>query len=71
MDPTDLPLSIKPDNIYPMIVAGIKNIPLTKYLIQQVHNHQKTELMLLENMSQGSKDWVLERVTKSASDQER
>jgi hypothetical protein len=27
--------SIKPDNIIPMI-AGIKNIPLTKYLIDQV-----------------------------------
>jgi malate dehydrogenase (quinone) len=28
-----LPLSIKPDNIFPMLSAGIKNIPLTKYLI--------------------------------------
>jgi malate dehydrogenase (quinone) len=40
---SDLPLSIKPDNIYPMIVAGIKNIPLTKYLIQQVRQSQKIE----------------------------
>lgn len=32
----DLPKSIKLDNAIPMIFAGIKNIPLTKYLIEQV-----------------------------------
>lgn len=32
----DLPLSIEMDNILPMISAGWKNIPLTKYLIEQV-----------------------------------
>lgn len=32
----DLPLSIEIDNILPMISAGWKNIPLTKYLIEQV-----------------------------------
>ena len=32
----DLPLSIEMDNIVPMIAAGWKNIPLTKYLIEQV-----------------------------------
>jgi malate dehydrogenase (quinone) len=47
---SDLPLSIKPDNIYPMIVAGTKNIPLTKYLIQQVRQSPNTAPMLLENM---------------------
>ncbi len=32
----DLPLSIKANNIRPMISAGLDNLPLTKYLIDQV-----------------------------------
>ncbi|HXS37431.1 MAG TPA: malate dehydrogenase (quinone), partial [Flavipsychrobacter sp.] len=32
----DLPLSIRVNNIRPMVLAGIHNIPLTKYLIEQV-----------------------------------
>lgn len=32
----DLPFSITADNILPMISAGIHNLPLTKYLIEQV-----------------------------------
>lgn len=32
----DLPLSIEADNIYPMLAAGWNNMPLTKYLVQQV-----------------------------------
>ncbi len=37
----DLPGSIKLDNIIPMISAGIKNISLTRYLIQQIRlNHE-------------------------------
>lgn len=32
----DLPASIELDNILPMLGAGIHNIPLTRYLIQQV-----------------------------------
>ena len=32
----DLPLSIEADNIYPMLAAGFKNLPLTKYLVEQV-----------------------------------
>jgi malate dehydrogenase (quinone) len=32
----DLPLSLDAHNIYPMISAGINNISLTKYLIEQV-----------------------------------
>ena len=37
----DLPKSIKLDNILPMISVGLKNIPLTKYLIQQVIQSDK------------------------------
>lgn len=32
----DLPRSIRPDNALPMIFAGLNNIPLTRYLIQQL-----------------------------------
>ncbi len=32
----DLALSLTPDNIFPMISAGIHNLPLTRYLIEQV-----------------------------------
>jgi malate dehydrogenase (quinone) len=32
----DLPLSITPENIWPLISAGIHNVPLTRYLISQV-----------------------------------
>ena len=32
----DLPNSIKLDNLIPMIFAGIKNVPLTRYLIDQL-----------------------------------
>lgn len=31
----DFPLSFKPDNFYTMMIAGMKNIPLTNYLIKQ------------------------------------
>lgn len=60
---SDLPLSIKPDNIIPMIAAGIKNIPLTKYLIEQVRQSPKDRINALREYVPGarSKDWVLER----------
>lgn len=32
----DLPNSIKLDNLMPMIFAGIRNVPLTRYLIEQL-----------------------------------
>jgi malate dehydrogenase (quinone) len=32
----DLPKSIRPDNALPMIFAGLRNLPLTKYLIEQL-----------------------------------
>ncbi|WP_029596558.1 malate:quinone oxidoreductase [Flavobacterium sp. ACAM 123] len=60
---SDLPLSIKPDNIFPMLSAGIKNIPLTKYLIQQVRQSPKDRIDALREYvpSAVSKDWVIER----------
>jgi malate dehydrogenase (quinone) len=60
---SDLPLSIQTDNILPMLAAGIKNIPLTKYLIQQVRQSPKDRINALREYVPGakSKDWVLER----------
>ncbi|MFV8345302.1 malate:quinone oxidoreductase [Flavobacterium sp. ZB4P13] len=60
---SDLPLSIKPDNIIPMVAAGIKNIPLTKYLIEQVRQSPKDRINALREYVPGarSKDWKLER----------
>ena len=60
---SDLPLSIKTDNIIPMIAAGIKNIPLTKYLIEQVRQSPKDRINALKEYvpDAKSKDWVLER----------
>lgn len=60
---SDLPLSITTDNIFPMISAGIKNIPLTKYLIEQVRQSPEDRMDALREYVPGaqSKDWVIER----------
>lgn len=60
---SDLPLSIKPDNVIPMLVAGYKNIPLTKYLIEQVRQSPKDRMNALREYvpSAKAKDWKLER----------
>lgn len=44
----DLPKSIKFDNLLPMISAGLKNIPLTKYLIQQVVQSPEERMQALK-----------------------
>ncbi len=58
----DLPLSIKPNNIMPMIAAGLDNIPLTKYLINQVRQSQEDRLQALREYLPTAKaeDWELE-----------
>jgi malate dehydrogenase (quinone) len=60
---SDLPLSIKTNNVLPMLVAGYKNIPLTKYLIEQVRQSPKDRLNALKEYvpKAVAKDWVLER----------
>jgi malate dehydrogenase (quinone) len=60
---SDLPLSITTDNILPMISAGIKNIPLTKYLIDQVRQSPKDRINALREYVPNAKaeDWILER----------
>ena len=58
----DLIKSIELDNIKPMIGAGMKNIPLTKYLIEQVFQSSKDRMKALKEYVPSAKkeDWVLE-----------
>jgi malate dehydrogenase (quinone) len=58
----DLPLSIKANNIIPMISAGLDNIPLTKYLINQVRQSPNDRLDALKDYLPSAKleDWELE-----------
>lgn len=60
---SDLPLSIKTDNIIPMLAAGYHNIPLTKYLIDQVRQSPKDRINALREYvpKARSKDWKIER----------
>jgi len=58
----DLPLSVKLSNMRPMIIAGLKNMPLTKYLINQVRQSPEDRLAALREYlpeAQGG-DWQLE-----------
>lgn len=58
----DLPLSIKLTNLRPMMAAGIKNIPLTKYLIDQVRQSPEDRLEALKQYYPNARqeDWELE-----------
>jgi malate dehydrogenase (quinone) len=58
----DLPLSIKLNNIKPMLAAGIHNIPLTKYLIDQVRQSPQDRLEALKDYLPEARleDWDLE-----------
>lgn len=58
----DLPLSIKPNNLIPMLSAGFHNLPLTKYLIDQVRQSPEDRLGALKEYLPDAKmeDWVLE-----------
>ncbi|AWG23459.1 malate:quinone oxidoreductase [Flavobacterium faecale] len=60
---SDLPKSIQLDNIVPMVIAGVKNIPLTKYLIDQVRQSPEDRIEALKEYVPGAKydDWVIER----------
>lgn len=58
----DLPSSIKVNNIIPMVSAGLDNIPLTKYLIDQVRQSPEDRLEALKEYCPTAKmsDWELE-----------
>ncbi len=57
----DLPKSIRFDNAIPMIFAGMKNMPLTKYLIDQVRQTPEQRLEALKEYVPMAelKDWEL------------
>ena len=57
----DLPKSIRPDNALPMIFAGLKNMSLTKYLIEQVRQTPEERLEALREYVPFTKleDWEL------------
>lgn len=46
--PLDFPFSFRPDNLIPMIAAGMGNIPLTEYLIGQVVQSPEERLKALK-----------------------
>lgn len=58
----DLAASIKVNNIRPMLAAGIDNIPLTKYLINQVRQSPDERIEALRDFVPDAKkeDWELE-----------
>jgi len=57
----DLPLSLDAHNIFPMISAGIHNISLTKYLIEQVLQspEEKFEALIKYYPEARFEDWEL------------
>jgi malate dehydrogenase (quinone) len=72
----DLPLSIEMHNIWPMLSAGIKNVSLTKYLIDQVMQSPEERFEFLQKYYPNDKmeDWELayagQRVQIIKKDQE-
>lgn len=57
----DLLTSVKPDNLVTMLAAGVKNIPLTKYLIEQVMLSKEKRMEALREFVPNAKseDWDL------------
>jgi malate dehydrogenase (quinone) len=57
----DLPKSIEWHNMFPMLAAGWHNLPLTKYLIQQVTQSQEDRVQALKEYYPNAKmeDWEL------------
>ena len=58
----DLPLSVRVNNVIPMLAAGMDNIPLTKYLIEQVMQSPDDRLAALREYFPQAQlgDWELE-----------
>lgn len=57
----DLPLSLEMHNVWPMLSAGMHNIELTKYLIEQVFQSPEERFAYLQNYYPEAKfeDWEL------------
>ena len=58
----DLPASLQINNLYPIVSAGLHNIPLTKYLIEQVRQSPEDRLEALKKFLPTAKmeDWKLQ-----------
>jgi malate dehydrogenase (quinone) len=58
----DLPHSLQVNNILPMVSVGLHNIPLTKYLIEQVRQSPEDRLTALKKFVPTAvmEDWTLE-----------
>lgn len=58
----DLPLSIQANNLIPMLSAGFNNLPLTKYLIDQVRQSPEERMEALREYVPTAvmEDWELE-----------
>lgn len=58
----DLPGSLQLNNLVPIMSAGVHNIPLTKYLIEQVTQSPEERLQALQKFVPTARmeDWVLE-----------
>ncbi|KXU39114.1 malate:quinone oxidoreductase [Ventosimonas gracilis] len=58
----DLPLSIRPGNLWPMLAVGRSNLDLTRYLIQQSMQSQEQRLNVLRRFypTLNADDWRLE-----------
>lgn len=58
----DLPLSLRPHNLYPMMAAGWQNLDLTRYLIGQVVQSREARLETLRTFVPTARmeDWELE-----------
>jgi malate dehydrogenase (quinone) len=59
----DLAKSIKFDNLLPMVSAGLRNVPLTKYLIEQLRLSPEDRLAALQDYVPTAKlkDWELKQ----------
>lgn len=57
----DLLRSVKPNNIFTLIAAGAKNIPLTKYLVQQLMESKEQRMEALRDFvpNANGEDWDL------------
>jgi malate dehydrogenase (quinone) len=57
----DLITSVKPNNVFTMLAAGAKNLPLTKYLIEQVLQSKEQRMEELREFIPNAKseDWDL------------
>ena len=58
---TDLPLSIRPDNLFTLVNVGIHNLDLVRYLVQQGTQSMKTRLEVLRIFYPAAReeDWKL------------